>query len=116
MNDDNFFDKAAKSLPGHWCKDVYADGNGNYCAAGHMLLAMGYIPEQMTFDFVESSSETEAIRMINKIAAEMFPDRVRVAAPFIADLNDHPDTTEEEIVSVLEKAAVAWGERSALWE
>lgn len=101
--------KAAQSLPGHWHQGDYADGRGNYCAAGHWLKAIGYTDKQMDFAEPETDEDTNAMcALLNKVAIELFPDR---GFQFIAEVNDHPDTTEEDMVTVLEKAAVRWDER-----
>ena len=101
-------------LPGHWYKGGYGDGKGNYCGVGH-LSEYGYN--------VGSSQEemNEAFKLMNEVAFEQYPERatyvinfgsdVQEVAKSFANFNDHPDTTEEEVIAVMEKAAVRFEER-----
>lgn len=99
---DNVFARAANNLPGHWFKGGYADGAGNFCALGHIALARGFDANRL-YDFDEDdvfdTSETE---LLNSLAREMSNGDYQ----YIADFNDADDTTEADVVTLLEKAAV----------
>lgn len=116
----NSIREAAKNLPGHWHKGDYTDGQGNYCGIGHVLKASGLTDEQIEMgdgDFVEARLD-----VLNKVAGEQFPDRaftmpsagIVVENPYFAYFNDHPDTTEDEVLAVMEKAAVVYEETKGL--
>ena len=101
----NLIREAASRLPGHWHKGSMTDGNGNHCALGHLW--------EVSKSYEDSDVERwRAFPYLDKVAIEQYPDRVvdpddhlsGLAA--IAQLNDHPATTEDEIVAVMEKAAI----------
>lgn len=103
---ENFFRKAAESLPGHWHKGNYTDGQGNYCLIGHLLKVRGYSDEEIVSGYAEGNSvDAERIEFLNVLAIKKFPERTTV---FVADFNDHADTTEEEVVAFLSDAASEW--------
>jgi hypothetical protein len=97
--------KAAENLPGHWFKGDYGDGQGNYCAVGHLLVAAGQDPERVVEGMSDEDSLIHEIRLLNKSAEELFPKRVDFTFERIADFNDHDDTTEEEVLLVMNRAA-----------
>lgn len=102
----NVFAQAAKNLPGHWFKGDYGDGAGNFCALGHIANVKGYsdlydIDVDEAKVFVESETD-----ILNNLAKEMSNGRYQ----FIADFNDADETTEDDVVTLLEKAAVRFEE------
>lgn len=98
----NAFTIAAKNLPGHWYKGDYADGEGNYCALGHIALARGVNANNL-YDLDESIAFLDGeVELLNSLAREMSNGEYQ----FIADFNDAEYTSEEDIVALLEKAAV----------
>lgn len=90
--------EAMNNLSGHWYKGGLSDGNGNNCGLGHVLRVSG--------------STYDAARCImNNVAYEQYPDRSNFDnLKGFASFNDHPDTTEEEVLAVMEKAAIKWDE------
>lgn len=104
----NIIAQAAKNLPGHWHKGSYGDGKGNFCAYGHVANAAGLTLYEMSEGLSYTPELERATDILNRLSGEMFPDRA--TQPFIAEFNDHLDTTEEDAVSLLEKAAVEWDE------
>lgn len=104
----NPFRKAAEAVPGHLHKGDYFDGNGNACAAGHVYQALGCHSQEDVDGWRDEPEHGRAWELLNQTAIAMFPDRGTLD---IAEVNDHPDTTEDDIVSILEKAAVRWDEQ-----
>ena len=81
-------------------KNQLEDGTGAHCAVG-AILARGSIGCWSELD---------------RLADEMYPDRARpegswLAVPSLVNFNNHPDTTAEDVITVLEKAAIALEER-----
>jgi len=101
--------EAAENLPGRWYKGFYGDDEGNFCAVGHLRNAFGWDDEAGFREIGRDTlSEFHAqIRLLNEVSQEMFPER---SGHNIVNFNDHPQTTEDEILSVFEKAAVKWEE------
>lgn len=96
--------EAAKRLPGAWYQGEMSSPDGTKCCGlGHVGNVLG---SSYSNEFLDAWS------IMDKVAEEQYPDRV-----FNSDLamfpafNDHPDTTEDEVVAVMEKAAVRWDEQ-----
>jgi hypothetical protein len=67
-----------------------------------------------TFDFID---EHESSDVLAKVIMENYPDRVpegRDNTTVIYRFNDHDETTREEVVAMMEKAAVLLDEKRAL--
>lgn len=96
--------KVKGSLPGNWHKGSYTDlDSGNRCVIGWLY----YHDAQNHQSNVHSSCNVETFRMVlADIAEEQFPDRVTDLLDHIIEVNDHPDTTEDDIMMILEKAEV----------
>lgn len=91
--------EGAKNLPGHWHKGSMRDGKGNFCGLGHVQNVL--INDKIEFG--------KAWAIMNQVAHEQYPDRISendLGPCAFAEFNDHPDTTEAEVVTVMEKAAV----------
>lgn len=108
--------QAAQKIRGHYHKGDYADGKGNYCMLGAMASVRGVQDTILTGDeegdilFDHEFNAQENI--LKEIIEEQFPDRLGLNRfPGVPTFNDHPDTTEDEVVAVLEKSAVRWDER-----
>ena len=99
----NIIDKALSNLPGHWYQGGLGDDNGNFCGIGHILYATPY-----------EGSADNAINLMSEVAKEQYSERIdpdnRHTCKF-AQFNDHPDTTEAEVIAVMEKASVRLDER-----
>lgn len=56
---------------------------------------------------------TEALVVLSEVIREQFPDRVWATSieSTVVHFNDHPDTTEQDVVAVFEKARVRAEER-----
>lgn len=94
----NVIEKALQNLPGHWYQGGLGDGKGNYCGIGHVSNA----------SFNQYRAVDYATSLMNEVALEQYPDRFEgdtSMVPF-AVFNDHPDTTEADVIMVMEKAAI----------
>ena len=99
--------EAASRLPGHWHKGSLSDGNGNFCGLGHL--------DQVCLEEdIRPIDSARFWQLMDDVALEQYPDRVDedelVEKPYFAQFNDHQDTTEDEAVMVMEKAAIKWDE------
>lgn len=97
--------EAVENLSGHWHQGGYnsEDGN-NSCALGHLRSVMGFHENYDNFDYTEWR---KCIGILNRTSGAMFPDRT---SQNIVIFNDHPDTTEDDVIAVMEKAAVRYDE------
>ena len=89
--------EALVHLPGNWVKGPMGP-NGETCALGH-LYTFGM---EQSDDFSEYATARDLL--IDVIQAE-YPDRaLSFGRNFVAvaDFNDHPDTTEAEVIAVME--------------
>lgn len=128
----NIIEKAKSSLPGHWHQGEYVDeqSGDKFCALGHIGLQLGAHVEATIYQgdtyffFKENDADAQdewerANKLLTKIAREQFPERweglnerQQMLADSIPYFNDHPETTEEDMILVFEKAAVEWDEES----
>lgn len=101
----NIIEKAIASLPGHWIKGHLEIGD-SHCAIGHLAKAArdSILP-------VPLEHLTTALASMSAVVLEQYPDRLEGSdlGP-IAQFNDHPDTTETEVLAVMEKASVKFNE------
>lgn len=97
----NIIRQALPHVPGHWLKGSMADGNGNHCG-------IGWVAYQHLLSSVPIEEYFDAITKMDVIATEQYPERVYWddTVRQFASFNDHPDTTEDEVIAVMEKAAV----------
>jgi hypothetical protein len=79
-----------------WCQGGLSDEQNRLCIIGRICSVTTFKEQGPTCHF------------LNKIASQMFPDRTRIGYAF--PVNDHPDTTFQDIQSILEKCAVRWDE------
>lgn len=102
----NIIERALQTLPGNWIQGDLHNDNGA-CGLGHLHLNA----TRPWHDEVTAGAQTMDI-----IANEQYPDRVSDYLRVDADLckfarfNDHPDTTEADVIAVMEKAAVRLNE------
>ena len=106
--------EAIKNLPGHWYKGHMTDNKGNYCGLGHVAKAYGFSDDQIdneSFGCDESPLLSD-FNLLHEIAGEQYPDRAIDLFTTFTLFNDHPDTTEDEVIALMEKAAVRKDEMS----
>ena len=89
-----------------WSKESFTDQDGRHCMQGALYAIHGQAPwsERYTPRAVRGELATD-IRLINHIIEEQYPERHGGVG--ISRFNDHPDTTIDDVVRVMEKAAVA---------
>jgi hypothetical protein len=107
----NLLRMAAARVPGHWYQGDMSDGRGNYCGLGHLVCVASDGRGSMV------RSADDEIRLLADVtrqaALDKFPERVAVTSmsldwfPFTS-FNDHPETTEQDVVAVMELAADRW--------
>lgn len=103
------FERAADIIRerGHTKYALEEESGGPVCLWGALNIAdhghANYLDRDIWF-----FSETEVEKTLFPIVAEQFPDRVGTEYRECAtiDFNNDPDTTPEEVIAVLEKAAV----------
>jgi hypothetical protein len=97
----NVINRTADALKGHWCKEP-RDGQGNMCIAVRLGSVSGHVDHQYR----------NAAEIIRDVVVEQYPDRLETIYGFtpIVLFNDHDDTTEDEVLAVLDKAAVRYDE------
>lgn len=85
-----------------WTQGNFTDERGSHCLQGALHEAYGCTPrkpgEAVTADLADD------IRLVNEVIAAEYPDRF--GAVGISRFNDHPETTVDDIVRVLEKSAL----------
>ena len=81
-----------------WTKHAFTDDNGQHCLQGALYDAYGLCPSRVTGELAAD------VRLLNQTIEEQYPERF--GAVGISRFNDHPETTLEDVIRVLEKAAV----------
>lgn len=88
-----------------WAKDAFTDGAGRHCLQGALYEAHGIYPVDTRALGRPVSGELAAdVRLVNDVIRDQFPERVGGVG--ISRFNDHPETTVEDVIRVMEKAAV----------
>lgn len=111
--------EAASNLRGHWYQGEYMnyEDNSQMCGLGHVANVLGKGDIEAGF---ETDEFYELQKFMDKVAKEQYPDRhssfmapnqQKIFTYSFPIFNDHPDTTEDEVVAVLEKAAVLYDEQ-----
>ncbi len=96
----NIIEKAMENLPGRWSQGKYNDGNGNSCGLGHVLK----VSINETGQSWSKESE-DAFTIMNSVAQEQY------GTVGFAQFNDLPDTTEDKVLAIMEKAAIKFDEQ-----
>lgn len=97
----NIVREAASNLKGHWLQGKMRDGD-NRCGIGWLC---------------ETAKQTKlndqvllGLSFMTEVVREQYPERLDgpeiSSIPPFAKFNDHPHTTEDDVVAVMEKAAV----------
>lgn len=86
-----------------WYQGASHGPDGSLCATGAL--------DRICIDAVFMMRVDEIRGIADRIAAEQYPDRIVGRYPYpIINVNDHPDTTQEDIFRIFEKAAIEWDE------
>lgn len=115
---DNPIRKAAENLKGNWYKGYYFNSRNHskMCGIGHLQSAIFDKPLDLATNEALNDGERwnlygEAYEIVNNTAGEQYPDRMKHSTFNFPNFNDHEDTTEDEVIAVLEKAAVRYDEK-----
>ncbi len=88
-----------------WVQGRFTDESGRHCLQGALYEAHGCQPRVPGRLGHTLTGELAAdIRVLNETIAAEYPERM--GAVGVSRFNDHPDTTIDDVVRVLEKSAV----------
>lgn len=88
-----------------WTKDAFTDETGRHCLQGALYEAHGVDCSGDTQRGRPLSEQLAAdLRVVNEVISEQYPERRGGVG--VSRFNDHPETTIDDVVTVLEKAAV----------
>lgn len=89
-----------------WTKDAFTDGDGRHCLQGALYEAHGVATEDCARHLgLRLSGQLAAdVQLVNEVVATEYPDRRGGVSA--SRFNDHPETTVDDVLLVLEKAAV----------
>ena len=88
-----------------WTKATFTDEAGRHCLQGALYEAHCALPYSERETGVPVGGElADDLRLVNRVIEEQYPDRFGGVG--VSRFNDHPETTLEDVVRVLEKAAV----------
>jgi hypothetical protein len=104
----NIYDLAAERLRGHWIKGTLDDDDGNVCSLGALQVVTGGLTSP---DYYASAER------LSKIVVDGYPDRLtyddddeQMGLHPVAQFNDHPDTTEEDVLLAFKQASYEYDE------
>jgi hypothetical protein len=134
----NYYDEAKEVLRGNWTKQRMVSRDGSMCLAGGVNQAVNSeyanAVRRMRYDrsldaadpktveplsYIINTTNEAAYRLglwetLGEVILENYPERIRKgvhAIGIVSTFNDHPDTTEEEALAMLEKASARWDEQ-----
>lgn len=81
-----------------WTKHAFTDDGGRHCLQGALYDAYGVCPDRVSGELAQD------VRLVNETIEEQYPERF--GAVGISRFNDHPETTLDDVIRVLEKAAI----------
>lgn len=85
-----------------WTQGTFTDDSGRHCLQGALYEAYGCQPRRP--GTTAHSGLAADLRLVNETIACEYPDRV--GAVGVSRFNDHPETTIDDVVRVLEKSAI----------
>lgn len=88
-----------------WTKDAFTDESGRHCLQGALYEAHGTcaVDDQQVGRPVTGELARD-LRLVNEVIRDQFPERAGGVGA--SRFNDHPQTTVDDVIAVLEKAAV----------
>ncbi len=88
-----------------WTKDTFTDGAGRHCLQGALYEAHGIraLGDEQVGRPVSGELASD-VRLVNEVIRDQFPERAGGVGA--SRFNDHPDTTVDDVIRVMEKAAV----------
>lgn len=88
-----------------WTKDAFTDQDGRHCLQGALYEAhLLALPAEKQPGVPVTEPLAADIRLVNEVIEDQYPERSGGIG--VSRFNDHPETTVEDVVRVLEKAAV----------
>lgn len=94
-----------------WTQRTFTDETGRHCIQGALYEAHCVEPERYERVWRPLSASLLAdVGLVNEVIETEYPERV--GAVGVSQFNDHPETTIDDVVRVLEKAAVRRDERA----
>ncbi len=93
-----------------WTKDAFTDSSGRHCLQGALYESHGLRPfDGRHMGLALTSEMADDVRLVIEVIGTEFPERTGGVG--VSSFNDHPETTMEDVVRVMEKAAVRKDER-----
>ncbi len=93
-----------------WTKDAFTDASGRHCIQGALYETHGLCPfdgRQVALPLTRAMADD--VRLVNEVIQDQFPERTGGVG--VSRFNDHPETSLDDVVRVMEKAAVRKDER-----
>lgn len=103
----NSIREASKVIQRGWIKGQSSDGQGKFCMSGAMYCVTA-----------GGDAFQHAVKALDEVVLEQFPDRVHIVdgrnllGMATICFNDNAETTKEEVLAVMEKAAIKLDEIS----
>lgn len=93
-----------------WTKDTFTDESGRHCLQGALYEAHGIcaVDDRQVGRPVTGELAGD-LRLVNEVIREQFPERTGGVGA--SQFNDHRHTTVDDVIAVMEKAAVRKDER-----
>ena len=94
-----------------WATQTFTDKTGRHCLQGALFEAHGvHVAGQEGFGKAVRGELAADLALVNEVIREQFPERF--GAVGASRFNDHPDTTVEDVILVMDKAAVRKDEQA----
>jgi len=88
-----------------WAKGAFTDSGGRHCLQGALYEAHAVVPTNAADIALPLPADLAAdVALVNDVIAEQYPERF--GAVGVSRFNDHDETTVDDVLRVLEKAAV----------
>jgi hypothetical protein len=88
-----------------WTKGTFTDEGGRHCLQGALYEAhQVQAPQKDDVGTPLCRPLADDVRLVNSVIEEQYPERF--GAVGVSRFNDHPETTLDDVIRVLEKAAV----------
>ena len=90
---------------GGWTKNAFVDGSGRRCLQGALYEAHGLCPfDEREVGRPVTGELAADVLLVNEVIESQFPERAGGVGA--SRFNDHPATDFDDVLQVLEKAAV----------
>ena len=95
-------EQAKRTVNAGWCQGEYTDGQGSYCLKGAIGLAAGVL-EDIDGHMRYKCLDLPELR-VDRIAYDLVVKHLPEPFESIPTYNDHPGTTKNDVLAVLDKA------------